>query len=120
VVNGPIPGGEVSHGISGSEVVGKDERKIPWLGIQDLKKKKSFDREATRKSVLNFGTTGLPRPPPSLEVAERKIFLPRAILMLRRGYGKVPDSGGLRNDRIAGPAIRPKSGRNLFHSFPEL
>ena len=118
-----------SRGISGDPSGDLDELALKFLGlgifygVAEKAKKISIVKPKEGKVLFTVESRGQYQlPPPSPQVADRIIFIARAITHVDEDHGKVPVSLGLRNDRIELTfQFDLKAGGETFSiHFPEL
>jgi len=94
-----------------------------FYGVAEKAKKISIVKLKEGKVLFTVESRGQYQlPPPSPQVADRIIFIARAITHVDVDHGKVPVSLGLRNDRIELTfQFDQKTGGETFSiHFPEL
>lgn len=120
---------KAAKGISGDPGGGLDELALKFLslgifyGVAEKAKRISISKSKEGKVLFTVDSRGQYQfPPPSSQVADRIIFIARAITHVDEDHGKVPVSLGLRNDRIelTFQFDRKAGGESFLILFPEL
>lgn len=120
---------KTAKGISGDPSGDLDELALKFFGLgifygaSEKAKMISINKSKEGKVLFTVESRGQYQlPPPSPQVADRIIFIARAITHVDEDHGKVPVSLGLRNDRIELTfQFDQKAGGETFTIlFPEL
>ena len=120
---------KASKGISGDPGGNLDELALKFLGLtifygaSEKAKQITLQKSKDGKVLFTVDAKGKYQlSPPEVKVADRVIFIARAITHIEKDQGKLPVSMGLRNDRmdLTFHFDRKEGGESLIISFPEL